>query len=286
MFGKLRAIAWFTALETLGHPAMLLLSLASAAGTLVLPMLQFQRFSEDGRLARDCGLASALLFGALVAIGGAARLHRALNDGTSAVALVKPLSRGLWLCGHAVGTALALGVFLATQGAAVLLAEAWSPRYHATGEYANVPGLLTALGALAAALVVAALHNRFRGGRFPLAGSLLMPLALWALAPFVRPHWGDLSALLAVALLLAQVVAFATALAVRLPPGPTAALTLLGLAAAMVFLGCSAYLPLDALSGGGAVAPRTLALLAPQAVCASAFFLWCGAGLLETRACV
>ncbi len=287
MFAKLRAIAWFTALETLGHPATLLLTLAAVAGTLALPLFQFQRFSEDGRLARDCGLAMALLFGAFLAIGGASRLRRALTDGTSAIALVKPLSRGLWLCGHALGGALALTVFLLAQGAAAMVAEAFSPRYHTTGRYADVGGILMALGVVAGVLVVAALNNRFRSARFPLSSMVLLPVGLWGVVMFLpAPHWGDLTALAAVAMLLAQVLTFAVALAVCCSPGVLAGVTLAGLGGAMIFLGVSAYLPLDALSGGGAVPMAQLLLLLPQACLASAFFLWCGVRLLAAKECV
>ncbi len=287
MTRKLWAVAWFTALEALGRPATLLLTLAAAAGTLALPLFQFQRFSEDGRLARDCGLATALLFGALLAVGGAGRLRGALTDGTSAIALSKPLPRGLWLCGHALGSALALGVFLLTQGAAAILAEAYSPRYHAGARYADVRAILLALGVLAAALLLAALNNRFRDARFPLSATLLMPLGLWALAlALPAPHWGSLTALAAAAMLLAQLLALAVALAVVCAPGLVAGLALTALAAAMVWLGASAYLPLDALSRGGAVPAADLLLLAPQALFATGFFLWCGVRLLAAKECV
>ncbi len=284
MFGKLRAIAWITALEALGHPATLLLTLASAAGTLALPLFQFQRFTEDGRLARDCGLATAMLFGLLLAAGGACRRSRALDDGRSAVALTKPVPRGRWLCGHALGTGAALAVYLLTQGAAVLAAEAVSPSYHTTGNYADVRGILVSLGLLAAALALAALNHRFRGGRFVLSAALLMPLLLWGWVPFLPgPHWGDLTALAAIALGLAQAAALAAALSVRCPPGGTVGLTLAAAALATVFLNGSAYLPLDALASGGRVPWATLALLVPQSVCAVAFFLWCGAEALRRR---
>lgn len=284
MFGQLRAIAWITVLEALGHPATLLLTLASAAGTLALPLFQFQRFTEDGRLARDCGLATAMFFGVLLAAGGACRLTRALGDGTSAVALTKPVSRGLWLCGHALGTGVALMAYWLTQGAAVLLAEGFSPRYHTMGTYADVRGILISLAFLAAALVLAALNHRFRGGRFVLSAALLMPVLLWGRVLMLQgPHWGDLSALAALALGVAQAGALATALAVRCPPGMTVGLTLAAVAGAMVFLNGSAYLPLDALSGGGQVPWATLGWLVPQSVCAVAFFLWCGAEALRAR---
>lgn len=284
MIRKLWAIAWITALESLGHPAALLLTLASAVGTLALPLFQFQRFTEDGRLARDCGLATAMLFGLLLAAGGACRLTQALNDGTSAIALTKPVSRGLWLCGHALGTGVALTVYLLTQGAVVLLAEAHSPTYHTSGAYADVRGILLSLGLLMAALAVAALNHRVRGGRFVLSAALLMPLALWGRVSFLAgTHWGDLTALAAIALGLVQAVALAAALAVRCPPGMTVGLTLAVAALAMVFLNGSAYLPLDALADGGQVQWGTLGALAPQSVCAVAFFLWCGAEALRMR---
>ncbi len=296
MFRKLRAIAWFTAVEVLGHPATLLLTLASAGGALVVPMLQFQRFSEDGRLARDCGIATALLLGVCIAIGGAGRIHRALSDGTSAIALVKPLSRGLWLCGQALGTLLALGICLLTQGAAILIAEAYSPQYHSVFQsYANIDGLLIALGVLLGSLLFAAGLNRFKAMRFPLTASFCMPLFLWACLPIVARltwdefpptviHWGTLSAIVTVLLLLTQLIALATALAVKFSSGLTATLTFIALLVGLRFLYASAYLPLDALSKGGAVAPETLLLLLPQTLCFAAFALWCGTQLLHRRA--
>ncbi len=296
MFGKIRTIAWFTAVELLGHPATLLLTLAAAAGTLVLPMLQFQRFSEDGRLARDCGIATALLLGLCIAIGGAGRLYRALNDGTSAIALVKPLRRGLWFVGQALGTLLAVVICLTTQSAALLIAEAYSPQYHSIFQsYANVHGLLIAIAVLLGAFVAAALLNRFRAARFPLTAGLCMPLFLWGFVPVVALlpwaefpptvlHWGSLSALVPILLLLAQLIALASALAVKLPPGATATLTLLALLGGLRFLYASAYLPLDALSQGGAVSVGTMLYLLPQTLTFSALALWCGTQLLHRRA--
>ncbi len=286
MFGKLRTITWFTAVETLTHPATLLVTLAAVSGTLILPLLQFQRFSEDGRLARDCGLATALLLGLFFAIGGAGRLYRALTDGTSAVALVKPLSRTLWFCGHLLGTCTALLVVLLSQGIAILIAEAYSPQYHsADPRYADVGGILLAEGLLAGALLIAALLNRFRAARFPLAANLLMPCMLLLLLPFLPSiHWGNLTALLAILFLLLQLIAFAGAVAIQAPTGLTATLTLLLLLLALRFFNASAYLPLDALAKGGTVSLDTLLLLLPQTLFATALFIVCGASLLKKRA--
>ena len=276
-------VSSFAGREVAAAPITMLLTLACAAGTLVLPMLQFQRFSEDGRLPRDCGLAGTVLFGLLLALGGAGRLYQALRGGTCALAFVKPLSRGTWLAGQLGGQLLGLGLFLATQAPALLIAEAAAPRYHTTGRFADIPTILAALGALVGAVALAAAANRVRSARFALSANLLMPCALWAfvlLRSFDGPlHWGTLSALPALFALLAQAAAVALALATALPPGLTAALTVLAVGLDLVFLGGSAYLPFDALSSAaaGSVAPTTLLLLLPQPLCLALLCLHLGA---------
>lgn len=277
-------ISRFAALETLGHPGTLLLTLASAAGILVLPLFQFQRFSEDGRLARDCGLATTLFFGLILVAGAACRLTNALRDGTAAVALVKPISRATWFSAQVVGTLFAVALFLLTQGAAVLIAEAYSPQYHTTGRFADVVGILQAEGMIVLALIGAALNNRFRSARFPLTGMFLLPLMLWCVVPFLPSvHLGNLTALLAEGALLIQLAAIAGTLALFLTPGMTVSFTVVIALLLMVFGGGAAFLPLDALANGGHVAPINLLLLLPQTCCVTAFALWCGARILEGR---
>lgn len=279
-------IGWFSALEALGHPVTMLLTLASAAGTLTLPLMQFQRFSEDGRLARDCGLATVVLFGVILAMGAACRLGRSLNDGTSAIALVKPLSRGTWLLGNLLGSLGMVAVYLLTQGAAVVLAEAYSPQYHSGGTAPATARILLALGTLLLSLLLAAANNRFRHARFVLTASWLFPVVLWCQVPFATIHWGDFSALLAVAFLLIQLTTLATTLAVRCSAGVTVGLTLICTALLLRYGWGSAFLPLDALARGGHVPMRTLLLLLPQTLCVSAFLFWCGSQLLNRRASV
>lgn len=277
-------ISRFAALETLGHPGTLLLTLASAAGILVLPLFQFQRFSEDGRLARDCGLATTLFFGLILVAGAACRLTNALRDGTAAVALVKPVSRATWFSAQVVGSILALLLFLLTQGAAVLIAEAYSPQYHTTGRFADVVGILQAEGMVALALIGAALNHRFRSARFPLTGMILLPILLWAVVPFLpTAHFGNLTALLAECALLIQLAAIAGTFALILPPGMTVSFTVLVALLLMIFGGGAAFMPLDALADGGHVAPVNLLLLLPQTCCVTGFALWCGSRILEGR---
>jgi len=50
-----------------------------------------------------------------------------------------------------------------------------------------------------------------------------------------------------------------------------------------LFLNGSAFLPLDALSGGGYVPPQTLLLLLPQTLLLTLFLLWLGTFCLNHR---
>ena len=281
---KLWTLLWFSAIGTLGHPASFLLLLSAVAGTLVLPLFQFQRFSEDGRLARDCGLATALMLGFILAIGAAGRLRNTLQNGTCTLALTKPLSREIWFFGNLCGAWAAVAFGLCTQGAAVLLAEAWSPQYHTTGAYAHVSGILQGLGGLILVLVAAALNNRFRNGRFALTATLLLPVSLWGFV-IVQPaiHWGVLSALLAIGLNLLQLTTFAYVAVVWLPIGVTAGITACWLIISLLFLGGAAFLPLDFLARGGSVPLYTLLGLLPQTFCVTLLLLWFGRISLNWR---
>lgn len=273
---KVLAVAHFSALEALGMPLSLLMALAAAASTLTLPLLQFQRFSEDGRLARDCGFATALLFGLVLAVAHAGRVRQALRDGTAAMAFVKPLSRGWWVVGHFAGTLVALGHFLAVQALAVLTAEAASPRYHAGADGPDRRCLLIAFGALVGALLVGAAWNRLRNGRFVRAAHLLLLPALGVpLAWGGAIHWGTLTIFPAGAMLLCQAAAVALPLTLHLGTGVAGALTGGLMVAMMLFLHGAAYLPMDALAQvhGGHVPATTLLGLLPQTLCVTAFLL-------------
>ncbi|MBQ9694458.1 MAG: hypothetical protein IJV69_06860 [Kiritimatiellae bacterium] len=281
---QLLTIARFSALEHLGAPVILLLTLAASVGTLLLPLFQFQRFSEDGRLARDCGLATAFLFGIFLAIGCASKIYRTLTDGTAAIALTKPLTRGTWFCGQVCGAALVLLWFLVTMGAAVLTAEACSPQYHTTGAYADVHTILLALLFPVGALFIGAINNRFFNGRFTLTATLCLPILLWVTPLFPQHlHPGVLTLLPPIALFLIQTLLFAAALATRFSPGIFTCITLLSVFLTLGFCHGSAYLPLDLLAHGGAVPFQTLALLVPQTLACVALFGWAGIHSLRQK---
>lgn len=278
---QLVTIARFSMLEHLGTPVILLLTLTASVGTLVLPFFQFQRFSEDGRLARDCGLATCFLFGLFIAIGCAAKLRRTLTDGTAAIAFTKPLARGTWLCGQIGGAILVLLWFLLTMGAAVLTAEGCSPQYHSTGAYADVRGLLLSLLFPCGALFVGALNHRFRRGRFTLTASFAFPILLWCTLFIPQQlHWGSLSALIPIALFLIQGIGLTSALAIYLPTGMCCCITLACTFLSLCFCYGSAYLPLDLLAYGGHVPIKLILLLVPQALTALLLFSWIGIQLL------
>lgn len=284
---QLIAIARFSALEHLGTPAVLLLTLTAIIGTMLLPLFQFQRFSEDGRLARDCGLATTFLFGIFLICGCMASLHRTLKNGTAAIALTKPLSRGVWFCGHLGGTILTLFWFLLTMGAATLTAEACSPRYHTSGSYADLHSLFCALLFPIAALVFGALNHRLRGCRFTLTAALSLPLLLWITPLFPKQlHWGSLSLLITIALFLIQVLALAGMFALVSPPGLMVCLTFFFTGATLILAHGAAYLPLDALAYGGTVSARIILLLLPQSIAGFLLFTWMGIQLLSRREAV
>ncbi len=279
------AVAKVVALETLEHPVTVLLLLVSSVGTLLLPLFQFQRFTEDGRLARDCGLATAFLFGFFLMAGSAGRLYRALRDGTAATAWVKPLTRTQWWLGYAWGLSGVLVLYLVTQGAATLLAEACGPHYHALGTYAEMlPRVFTLCLFPVGALVGAAALHRFANRRFVLSANLLMCLLLLGCLPFFNGiHWGSATALLPIGMALVQVMSLALASAVIAPAGVTLALSLIVTALGILFCHGAAYLPFDAVAQGGAVAWKTLALLLPQTLSVALFATWCGTRLLKQR---
>lgn len=134
------------------------------------------------------------------------------------------------------------------------------------------------------ALLVAAANNRFRSARFALTASLAMPILLWCrVLTLSGIHWGTLSALLAIAFLLLQLSSLALLLALFVPTGFIAGITLGVLGLLFLFLNGSAFLPLDALAGGGHVSWQTLQLLLPQTLFLTLFLLWLGAFCLNHR---
>ena len=263
-----------TFLEAAQEPSVLLLALAGAALATLVPVFQFHQMGEPGRLARDSGLACLLMFGLPLAIAGAsATVHRELSDGTAAVALAKPLPRGLFLVGKFLGVTGVCAVFWWAVTAAMLLAERASERTVDTGtQILDVSdGRLSTLALLApiAALAVAALLNYLRRARFGVAAFIGIPSALtlvllasgfwspqsadveegvntlllhWHWAWDAQLAWRCVPVALLLLFALWMYAAFATAMAARFGGGGT-----MGLSFALFSLGLCA----DAVTRGG-----------------------------------
>ena len=319
---QLLRIAGATALEGLQQPVALLLALTAATLTLLGPLVTLFTFGEEGRLARDSGLALQLVLGLfVVAFTAGATVHDELRRGTAAAVLAKPVGRGTFLVGKWLGVVAVLLLFSATTTLSTLLAERTAEHFIETrnvlGTLTDVYSGLGSLAAIALALAVAAALNFARRIRFTLAAQLLMPALLAATlvaCGFVTragsaPETGFdlqvnlrvLPAAALVAALLSLYAAIASALSTRLRAAPTAAV--LG---AFLFLGFFAesvaerggalaaplcalvpdvqnFWMTDALAGGGAIPARHLARVLLHTLTASAFWLLLGRVSLDRR---
>ena len=319
---QLLRIAGATALEGLQQPVALLLAITAATLTALGPLVTLFTFGEEGRLARDSGLALQLVLGLfVVAFTAGATVHDELRRGTAAAVLAKPVGRGTFLVGKWLGVVAVLLLFSATTTLATLLAERTAEHFIETrnmlGTLTDVYSGLGSLAAIALALAVAAALNFARRVRFAMAAQLLMPALLAATlvaCGFVTragtaPEGGfDLQvnlrvvpAAALVAALLALYAAIAATLSTRLRAAPTAAV--LG---AFLFLGffaesiaeragvlaapVGAIVPdvqnfwmTDALAGGGAIPARHLARVLLLTLTASAFWLLLGRVSLDRK---
>lgn len=309
-------IAGATALEGLQQPVALLLTLAAAILTALGPIVALYTFGEEGRLARDSGLALQLVLGLfVVAFTAGTTLHDELRRGTAAAVLAKPVGRGTFLVGKWLGVVGVLAVFSATTLLATLLAERTAQHFieteYAMGTLTDMYSGLGSLGSIALALAAAAALNFARRVRFALAAQLLLP-ALFAAtlvacgfvtrAGTTPPGGFDLQinahvvpAAALVGALLALYAAMATALATRLGVAPTAialgAALFLGFFAESLCLrpGAALLRPLfavvpdvqdfwmtDALADNGAIPARHLARAALYTLTTAAFWLLLG----------
>lgn len=129
------ALVLFGARETVRQPVFLLLFLISLLVTGLTPLLQMFHFGEDGRLARDAGLAVHFVFGLLLACYAAgSALSRELSSGTAPSVLAKAVSRDLFFLAKYVGVCLPVLAFSLCSIAATLLAERTAEKWVDAGE--------------------------------------------------------------------------------------------------------------------------------------------------------
>ena len=168
---QVAAIARATVVESIQQPVAFLILLSAVAMTLLVPIFQFHRFSEDGRLARDSGLSCMLVFGLILAAGTAGRsVAGEIACGTAAAALGKPVRRATFLLAKWLGVLAVLALFWLGMLSATLLAERGSAHYivqeNFAGHATDVISLLLGFSGLAIALLTAAVRHYFWRRRF------------------------------------------------------------------------------------------------------------------------
>jgi hypothetical protein len=151
---------------------------------LLVPLFQFHRFSEDGRLARDSGFSTMMIFGLALAVTTAGRAVAAeIQRGTASAIIGKPVSRSLFVLSKWLGVSGVLVLFWLALTAATLLAERGSAHFvlnaacthsqhsgedacETTGYVMDRLTLGLAIGGVLVALLVAALQQYFKRRRF------------------------------------------------------------------------------------------------------------------------
>ena len=158
------AIAGTTVTESIQQPVAFLILLAAVLMTLLVPVFQFHRFSEDGRLARDSGLSCMLVFGLILAAGTAGRsVADEIARGTAAAVIGKPVARVTFVLAKWAGVLGVVALFWCGVLAATLVAERCSAHFLTLDDFAGYATdpvtLLLALAGVGVALAVAAVRH-------------------------------------------------------------------------------------------------------------------------------
>jgi ABC-type transport system involved in multi-copper enzyme maturation permease subunit len=308
------ALASLTAAESIRQPICLLLASACVALTALTPMLDLFNFGEEGKLARDSGLAFHFVFGMLAAAWAASSsLARELRAGTASAVLSKPVGRATFLLAKFAGIAAMLAAFSACAAAATLLSDRVSERFVVTARMATyatdwrtgwlllaAPGVACAAAALLNYTVKRPFESTAFGLLLAAVFGVLLASGFWdrlgQRASFdLAVQWRILPASLLIALALVVLAAVALALSTRLAAVPTLTLTagvflagllsdhVLGRRAAASTAAAWLYRLVpdwqhfwmaDALAGGGAIPARYVGAAALYAL------LYTGAALL------
>ena len=178
---RFTAIARTAAIETMSQPLSAILFPAAALAVHFLPSLQYHRFGEPGRLARETGLSSLFVFGLIFAVPAAVRaIGRELESGTAAAALALGISRSLFFAARLTGVLFVFALFALEMAAASSLSAFSCVKAAALvgAEPMRVWGPAFAVGTAGAvsAFAAAAMLNRFANMRFCLWTCLLAVL--------------------------------------------------------------------------------------------------------------
>jgi ABC-type transport system involved in multi-copper enzyme maturation permease subunit len=254
------------------QPAALLLLLTGVLLTALTPVFQFHTLGEEGRLARDSGLAFQLVFGLVLAAASASStLSAEIERGTAAATLCKPVSRPLFLLAKFGGVMGVVTIFWGSLLLTTLLAERASEHFviisDEAGSRPDAIAMTLSVLAPGVALGVAGVLNFWRRIRFGVAAFLGVPVALLVamLVCGCYNRFGHLdgyhldlngrvpAAAILIWLALAMFAALASALATRLRSGATLVVCLLVLAVGLtgdVWAGLSAFCSWRGILGG------------------------------------
>ncbi len=117
-------LAGLTAVEVIRQPVCLLLTVSCITLTALTPLVLLHQFGEDGKVARDSGLACHLLFGILVVgYSSCSALSREIRNGTASLFLSKPVSRHAYFFSKFMGLLLVVLAFSFCATLATLVAE-------------------------------------------------------------------------------------------------------------------------------------------------------------------
>jgi len=260
------AIAKATILESVQQPIAFLILTSGVLSVLLVPIFQFHRFGEDGRLARDSGLSCMLVFGLVLAVTTAgSALAAEITRGTAAAIIGKPVSRVTFIVSKWLGICGVLLIFWLGISAATLLAERGSSHFvmpdvcghesHVTDCGCDSPGhemdgmtLMLGFCGVGVAMLFAALRHYFGQRRFGVSafiGVAASQLCVAGLCGFYNRFgnirflldgtpaylseldWRIPPAALLVLFALLLFAALATALATRLQTGPVLAICVL-----------------------------------------------------------
>lgn len=176
--------------ESLREPVYCLMLLAALLLISIYPAVAIFAFSQQLKLVIDSSMATALLFGLIVAVLSAgSTVSREMRNGTVLLLLSKPVSRWSFILGKIVGVTAAVTLFalLCNFGCVVSV-------FVTNGQHHYVRGIhLGFLGVVVLSAVAGMVANFMRGSSFPeictYALSALMPIFCFGLMRFAEaPH--------------------------------------------------------------------------------------------------
>lgn len=228
-------LAGLAALETVRQPICILLTGAYTLLCGAVPLLLLHNFGEDGKLARDGGLALHYLFGVFITAHAAGNvLSREIRSGTASAVLSKPVGREMLFAAKYAGVAAVVVCFSACAAIATLLGERVAETFVLSPAYLGYvmdaqTGRMLVLVPFAACLLAGFLNYAARRPFGSTAMALLLLGLLCALftagwfnrlgvrAPFdLQVQWRIVPASLLITLALLALAAVSMALSTRL----------------------------------------------------------------------